>query len=169
MAGWYSFVQRTAVDQRRERQAIEQQLAILEPQAARASELRREFSVGAARRAALDAFSTEGPRLARVLEAVSHATSPALVLTSIAAQADGAQWRLTVSGTAVTDDAASGQAAINAFLKTVAESPFVGLPMEPPSLRMIPGSVGTSGRERAVKIPDWMSGVEFSVQFRVAR
>jgi hypothetical protein len=166
---WYSMLARTAGNQRREREAIDQQLAVLEPQAERTNQLRQAVTLAAARRNALVAFGSQGPRLGRVLEAFSRAASPDVVLSAITTQADGASWRVTVKGLAVTADAASGQAALNTFLKALADSPFVGMPIAPPSLKVISAAPAAPASRDEPRIPETMSGVEFTLQFQVAR
>lgn len=169
----YLFVQRSASSYGNERLIVEQQLSTLEPEARRLGELRQAYTVAAARRAALGAFDSQGPRFARFLEAVSRATPAEIVLTSLQAQADGMFWRVTVSGVAVTDAAASGQAAVNGLIDSVTVSPFVGAPIQPPSVRIVSGrgasNATTTATEQAGVIPAGMSGVEFGLQFQVAR
>jgi hypothetical protein len=80
-------------------------------------------------------------------------------------------WNVTVTGLAVTSDAASGQAAVNALLRSLADSPFAGAPVQPPALRMVSGTgaaTGTSGGGVRV-IADGMSGVEFELQLRLEK
>jgi Tfp pilus assembly protein PilN len=175
VAGGYVFVERSASGHAAERTVIEHQLATLEPEARRLDALREAFTVASARQAALGAFESQGPRLARVLEALSAATPDEIVLTGITADADGLAWHARVTGVAITEDAGSGQAAVNSLIDSVSESPFVGEPIEPPSLRVVSGrggasSASVSGTTAPVgAIPDGMSGVEFVLQFRLPR
>jgi hypothetical protein len=71
----------------------------------------------------------------------------------------------------VTGDAASGQAAVNALLRSLAESPYAGAPVQPPSFRIVSGTGGAAGTsgEATAQVPAGMSGVEFVVQLRLAR
>jgi Tfp pilus assembly protein PilN len=175
VAGGYVFVERSASGHAAERTVIEHQLATLEPEARRLDALREAFTVASARQAALGAFESQGPRLARVLEALSAATPDEIVLTGITADADGLAWHARVTGVAITEDAGSGQAAVNSLIDSVSESPFVGEPIEPPSLRVVSGRGGASSASvsgttaPAGAIPDGMSGVEFVLQFRLPR
>jgi len=154
-----------------DRARIEHERAALEPEARRRDELRHAYALAASQRSALDAFNSQGPRLTRLLEALSAATPDEIVLSSVQADADGRQWNITVNGIAVTGDAASGQAAVNTLLRRLAESPFAGAPVQPPSLRMVSGAgaaTGTSGDSSRV-IADGMSGVEFELQLRLEK
>ena len=165
----YLLVQRSASRDDGRRAALEQQLATLEPEAQRRDQLRQEYTLATAKQAALGAFESQGPRLARLLEAVSQATPPDIVVTSMAAQADSMFWRATITGLAVALDAASGQAAVNALVDSLSASPFVGAPIQPPSVRIVTGAgaAGTAGQ--AGPIPEGMSGVEFTLQFELAK
>ena len=73
---------------------------------------------------------------------------------------------------AIVEDAGSGQGAVNALIKSLSDSPFVGAPAEPPSLRMVSGTGGnttTPGGEQRIVIPEGMSGVEFVLQFELPK
>jgi Tfp pilus assembly protein PilN len=167
----YFMVSRSASRDEQQKVALEQRLSTLEPEARRRDELRQAYAVAATQQAALDAFDSQGPRLTRLLEALSAATPDEIVLSSVTAEADGVQWNATVNGIAITRDPASGQAAVNALLRRLAESPFAGAAAQPPSLRMVSGSgaaVGTSGDSTRV-IADGMSGVEFVLQLRLRK
>ena len=81
-------------------------------------------------------------------------------------------WNATVSGIAVTSDAASGQAAVNALLRSLAESPYAGAPVQPPSFRIVSGAggaTGTSGDATALvaRGDEWRASL--SLQLRLAR
>jgi Tfp pilus assembly protein PilN len=170
VAGGYFYVQRTASSHAAETLILEQQLATLEPEAVRLDALRQAYTVVTARRAALGAFDSQGPRLARFLEALSAATPDAIVLTSVAAVPVGMMWHATATGVAVTEDAASGQAAVNSLIERLTASPFVGEPMQPPSLRVVSGrGAGDTGSARVGAIPEGLSGVEFVLEFQLAR
>ncbi len=170
--GAFVFAQRSASGYERERQETQRQIAQLEPEARRLDELRQAITRATAQRAALGAFDAQGPRFARFLEALSQATPDEIVLTSISARADGVHWRATVNGIAVTEAAASGQGTVNAFIKNLTDSPYVGAPVQPPSLRVVSGTGGTAGvpaGEQRIVIPEGMSGVEFELQFELSK
>jgi Tfp pilus assembly PilM family ATPase/Tfp pilus assembly protein PilN len=170
VAGW-SAMARSASGGPSEITALQQRLAILEPQSVHLAELRRAFTVATLRQAALAALGSQGPRLARLLEELSRSTPDEIALTAINVQADGAHWRTTVEGLAVAQDVSGGQNAVNRLLARLADSPFVGPAAQPPSFRLVSG--GTDARvgemSDARSIPDGMSGVAFAVQFKVPK
>jgi hypothetical protein len=157
---------------------LEQHIAVLEPQSATRAELRRTSSITALREAALSAFESQGPRLARVLELLSHETPGEIALTAIDVQADGGFWRTNIQGVAVTRDVAAGQGAVNRLLLRLSESPLVGAAVQTPSFRLISGApAARAAANDARPIPEamrpvtpaGMTGVEFAMQFRVPR
>lgn len=181
VASWTMVVQHTAANERTAIASLEQQVTRLEPEAARMADLRRAHAVATAQQAALAAFDTQGPRAARVLEAISGAAPDAVVIRSIKLETDGAAWRMSLSGIAVATSPASGQAALNTFLDRLSASPFAGAPVEPPSLRVVsaatasssegaPGEAsGPAASSRPFALPEGLSGVEFTALFRIAK
>ena len=169
VAAAYLFVGRTSSRYEAERARIEQEFGVLAPEARRREELREAYAVAESQRSALAAFDSQGPRLTRLLEALSTATPDEIVLSSIKAEADALAWKTTVSGIAVTSDASSGQAAVNSMLRSLAQSPYAGAPVEPPSFRIVSGAAAGASGERTRVLPDGMSGVEFVLQMRLAR
>lgn len=150
---------------------LEGRVAALEAQTASRLAVRRVSTRAALQEAALSAFETQGPRLARILELLSRETPRDISLTAIDVQADSGHWRTTIQGLAVARDAAAGQGAVNRLLFRLSESPLAGSLVQPPSFRLISGA--TSARAAAgtepQSIPDGMSGVEFTMQFQVPR
>jgi hypothetical protein len=167
--GAYVVVARASSRHDSERAHLVRQLDVLAPQARQREELRKAYALGASQRSALVAFDSQGPRLTRLLEALSAATPADIILSSVKAEADGMAWNATVSGIAVTRDAASGQAAVNAMLRSLASSPYAGAPVEPPSFRVVSGAGAAAAGEATPVIPDAMSGVEFLLKLRLAR
>ena len=170
VAGWYALVSSSSGGSSEVRD-LERRIAILEPQLANRTELRRTSSMTALREAALFSFESQGPRLARVLEILSRDTPGEIALTAIDVQADGGYWRTNIQGLAVTRDVAAGQGAVNRLLLRLSESPLVGPAVQPPSFRLVTGApaerAAAAGEPRP--IPDGMSGVEFTMQFKVPR
>jgi Tfp pilus assembly PilM family ATPase len=119
-----------------ERQRLRRLAGALEPELQRQEEERRNAAVAAARQAALRAFASQGPRLARVLEAFSRATPPGIALTGFMVEPGTGFWRITAEGQAEGANAAAAQGAFNQFLKTLNTSPLLGTPITPPSLRL---------------------------------
>ena len=172
----YVLAQRSGTAYASEKIQIEAEIARLEPQAQQRTELRQQAATATARRAALGAFESQGPRLARILEVLAVATTEEIVLGSITVEADGVYWLTRVSGVAVTGDAGSGQAAVNALIRAASASPYIGMPGAPPSRRVVTGRGGRAaaapteaGESVAPVVPEGMSGVEFALQFRVAK
>lgn len=165
--GWYALVASSPSGSSEVRD-LERRIAVLEPQSASLAELRRASTMAALRGAALAAFDSQGPRLARILELLSHNASDDIALTSIDVQADGGYWRTNIQGLAVTRDPAAGQSAVNRLLQRLNESPLVGPVVQPPLFRLLSGAQSAAAAERR-PIPEGMTGVEFTLQFRVPR
>ena len=170
VAVWYGLTRGTSPDRAFEVAAVERRIALLEPEAERVSVLRRTSATSASRQAAVSAFDMQGPRLARMLEALSHATPRDIVLEEIDAQAEGAHWRTVLSGMVIAPDPNAGQRTATGFLQRLSQSPFVGV-AQSPSVRVIFGRSGGSAVEaaRPMSIPEGMSGVEFSARFTVQK
>jgi Tfp pilus assembly PilM family ATPase len=166
VTGWYAMVASSSSGSAEARD-LERRIAVLEPQSANLTGLRRASTMAALRGAALSAFDSQGPRLARILDLLSHSTSDDFALTAIDVHADGGFWRTNIQGLAVTRDAADGQSAVNRLLQRLSESPLVGPVVQPPSFRLISGPQSAAAERRS--IPEGMTGVEFAMQFKVPR
>ena len=110
-------------------------IGVLEPELQRQDDERHRAAVAVAREAALAAFASQGPRLARVMEAFSLAAPDEVALFSLRVEPGVASWKLVVDGQAEGADAGAAHAAFNRFLKALEASPLVGRPAAPPSLR----------------------------------
>lgn len=167
----FSQANATARAREAELRRVQQSLAVAEPQALALSESRERQVAQDARAAALDAFDSQGPRLARVLEAISRAVPTEIVLNAIKMQPTGASWRATMSGVAVTSDPALAQASVNKFLRDLQTSPYLGAPVRSPALRMTTGHTREDSDVRAAapSVPAGMSGIEFSVEFDIRK
>ena len=119
-----------------EQQRLRRLVVALEPEMQRQAEDRRHTALAVARRAALRAMASQGPRLARVLEAFSHAAPADIALTAFTVEPGVGYWRITAEGQAEGADAAAAQATFNRFLKALSSSPVLGNPITPPSLRV---------------------------------
>jgi len=73
-------------------------VGVLEPELRRRDEERRRAAVADAREAAMGAFASQGPRLARLMEAFSLAAPADLALSVIRVEPGVASWRLVVEG-----------------------------------------------------------------------
>jgi hypothetical protein len=132
-AGWIALGYLSAGATARE-QSLRRTIGVLEPELQRQEDERRRRALAAAREAALEAFASQGPRLARVMEAFSLAAPPDVALSSIRVQPGLASWRLVVEGEAEGADAGAAHAAFNAFLEALEAAPLLGRPSVPPSL-----------------------------------
>jgi Tfp pilus assembly PilM family ATPase len=110
-------------------------IGVLEPELRRRDEERRRAAVAAARETALGAFASQGPRLARVLEAFSLAAPADVALSMIRVEPGVASWRLVVEGQAEGADAGAAHATFTRFLKALEAARLVGRTAAPPSLR----------------------------------
>lgn len=169
--GWYTVARQTSASQHGERDAIQRELAILEPDASRQAGLQQAYTLTSSRQMALTSFDSQGPRLARLLETIAASAPEEVTLNAVNVQTDRAFWRADIRGIAVSRDAAVAQAAVNAFIAGLSSSPFAGPPERPPSRRIItgrgaPASASASGSS---PIPPGMTGVEFAMQLRVAK
>jgi Tfp pilus assembly protein PilN len=175
VAAWYTVARQMAASYRDERQTIERELAILEPDAVRQADLQQTYAAATSRQAALAAFDSQGPRLARFLETLSASTPDDVTLNALSVQADGPYWQTTLRGLATSNDAAAAQGAVNALVDGLADSPFAGAPVQRPSRRVVSSRGGRGAAEaganesRTSQIPSGMTGVEFSVQVRLAK
>ncbi len=153
---------------------LRRDIARMEPAARAVDATRHAATVEHGKRAALEALDAHGPRLARALEAVAAATAEGVTLSELSVKADGGSWRMTLAGVAVADEPAASQAAVNALLRQLGTSAYLGTPIAPPSLRIVAGSRGqgpqqpTGSNERPA-IPAGKSGVQFSVELPVPR
>ena len=167
LAGWFTIVNQTARHQGVEIESIQQQLAILEPDAVRAAQRRDAYTVTVAQQNALSAFDSQGPRLARFLEVLAQATPDEVTLTSLQVQAEGAAWMASITGIAAHENAAQAQAAVNAMLEALAASPFAGPTVSSPSRKIVSGRGADPATTAA--LPAGMIGVEFAAQIRLAK
>ena len=119
-----------------ERQArLKRTIGVLGPELQRQDEERHRLVIAAAREAALGAFASQGPRLARVMEAISLAAPPDVAVSALRVEPGVACWRLVVEGQAEGADAGAAHATFNQFLKALEASPLLGRRSAPPSLR----------------------------------
>jgi hypothetical protein len=133
-AGWGVLSYLSAgVTAREER--LRRTVGVLEPELQRRDDERRRAAVAAAREAALPAFASQGPRLARIMETFSAAAPADVALTAIRVEPGDASWRLIVEGQAEGADAGAAYATFGSFLNALDASPVLGRPLAPPVLR----------------------------------
>lgn len=127
-------------------ESLRRQLTSLGPEAQRQEANRRAIALAAARQAALDAFATQGPRLAAVLDVLAKDAPGEVVITTLTATPGVGSWTIKVNGQAMADTPALSQALFNQFLRGATASALLGKPVRPPSI-----SVQTS--EPATELP----------------
>jgi hypothetical protein len=92
------------------------------------------------RRAALDALDAQGPAMARVLEAIGHATPRNVTVRSLRVTPDGAHWNVTLDAVAAGADHTMARQATDAFLRRLDESPIFDARLRAPIRRFVPGA-----------------------------
>jgi Tfp pilus assembly PilM family ATPase len=134
-AGWglVTFLSGSAATEQRTLRRI---VGALEPEMDRQAEVRRHAALASARQAALRAFASQGPRLARVLEAFSRTAPDDIALTELTVEPGAGYWRITAEGRARGASAPAAQASFGRFLKALDSSALLGHPVTPPSLRV---------------------------------
>lgn len=172
----YTYVDRTVRSDELNVRELEQQVAALEPRARHVDEVRRDVALADVRRGALDAFDSQGPRLARALEALARSAPPDVTVKTLTLKASGASWMAHLSGVAVSLDPARAQAAVNNLLRALQGSSYLGVAVAPPSLRMSSGATAPTQSAAAslsppgsTAIPTGMSGIEFNVTFEIRK
>ena len=172
----YGYVDRTVRSDELQVRELEQQVAALEPRARQVERVHRDVALADTRRGALDAFDSQGPRLARELEVLARSASPDVTLQTLRLQASEATWTAHLSGVVVSPNPARAQAAMNDFLRVLQRSPYLGAAVAPPSLHMIFGATSptqsaasTLSALGSTDIPRGMSGIEFNVAFEIRK
>ena len=143
-----------------ELEELNQQMATLAPRVQAAVTATGGERLESAQWAALTAFDTQGPRIARILETVSRAAPAEVTVTSLALRENGASWRLAITGAAETSSAGDptrAQAAVNDFLQLIQQSPLIGPPIRPPYQRITTPRGGVAG------------GTEFSAEYSIRK
>jgi hypothetical protein len=125
--------------------ASRRQIGTLEPEVRRLETNRQALAMMGVRSAALQAFATQGPRLALVLEALAKDTPGDVVITSLKVLPGVGTWKVTINGQAFADTPALAQGVFNQFLRGATTSPLLGQPVLPPSI-----NVATDEPQRAL-------------------
>ncbi len=144
---------------------LRRSVTTLEPQLRALEERQRGAVLTAARRAALDAMATQGPRLARVLELVGRSAPAELAVSTLKVEPHGATWTMTVDGEAVAARPADAQATFGTFLLGLTSSPLLGAPSKPASFRMTSGTPADSRTPAEVTAAEGDSGIPLGVDY----
>ncbi len=170
---------------RSEGEAARRRIAVLEPEVRRLDQVRFAAALAVARGAALEAWTTQGPRLARILEVFGQSAPGEVAITSLRLEPDGASWKLRVDGRALAASPVLAQSAFNQLLYGASASALLGPPVRPPLLRvragetpepalqpMASGTVaGVTGRAAAPPAAPkaGVSTLDFSIEFEVRK
>ena len=117
-----------------EQDRLRRQIALLDPELQRLGEARRETDLAAARLAALRGFASQGPRIAKVLEVISRAAPPELVVTALTLEPAVGSWTLSLTGKVEGANPSLTQVTFSQFLSALKASPLLGDPLEAPSI-----------------------------------
>jgi len=117
-----------------EQDRLRREIALLDPELARLAEARRNSELVSARLAALRAFASQGPRIAKVLEVFSRSAPPEVAITDWSLEPSVGAWTLTVIGKAEGPNAAQAQLTFSRFLSSLKASPLLGDPLTAPAI-----------------------------------
>ena len=94
-------------------------------------------------RAALQAWDTQGPSMARVLEALANAAPPGIRLRSLRATSDGSYWSVSFEATAAGRNEAETRRSIDQFTEALSASAVFAESIRPPIHRVAAdGAIG---------------------------
>jgi len=143
-------------------QNLRRQIARLEPEAQRRQEARQADAVRAVQLAALDAFASQGPRVALVLDAFRLAPDDLALNSLRLTTSPSGTWPLRVDGQARSSTTANAQASFSLFLNSASASKYLGVPTRSPEISIrieearpvdTDGSRGKGPRTAAAAIP----------------
>ena len=83
----------------------------------------------------------QGPRMAQLLEAVSHATPHGVAVTAVKAISDGDTWRVSIDARSESEDAGIARADADSFIAGLAKSPMLGVSVRPATRRTVGNSL----------------------------
>lgn len=124
------------IDTRVRVQNLRQQIARLEPEAQRQEQARQAAATRSVRLAALDAFASQAPRLALVLDAFRCAPDDLTINSLRLTSSPSGTWPLSVDGQARSRTTADAQASFSMFLKSASASTYLGFPSRSPDIRI---------------------------------
>jgi hypothetical protein len=109
-------------------------MARLDPEAQRHQEARQAVAARSVQLAALDAFASQGPRLALVLDAFRLAPDDLALHSLRLTTSPSGTWRLRVDGQTRSSTAANAQASFSMFVKSASASKYLGVPTRSPEI-----------------------------------
>jgi Tfp pilus assembly PilM family ATPase len=114
--------------------SLRAEVSRLGPEVARVESARQLTALVGARGRALEAFASQGPRLAAALQAIAHGAPGDIAIQTMTLTPGAGTWTIVVNGQAVAGTPAKAQSVFNAFLRSASASPLLGQPVRPPSL-----------------------------------
>lgn len=120
---------------------VQQELSAVRPRVEAISVTRQASGIESQQRAALEALDSQGPRMARLLEALSVAVPPNVTIKSVRAVPAGEAWHVSVDALARGPDRARARIAADTFLHALQGSPLFGSPLRT-ARRIVAGSGG---------------------------
>lgn len=124
------------IEAERQIPVVQQELAALRPRVESISTARQDSGVESQQRAVLEALDSQGPRIARLLEALSTAVPPSVTIKSVRAVPAGDSWRLAIEALARGPDRARARIAADTFVQALRDSPLFGVPLRTPARRI---------------------------------
>ena len=121
-------------DTRARVQNLRRQMARLDPEAQRHQEARQAVAARSVQLAALDAFASQGPRLALVLDAFRLAPDDLALHSLWLTTSPSGTWRLRVDGQTRSSTTANAQASFSMFVKSASASKYLGVPTRSPEI-----------------------------------
>ncbi|MCX6545354.1 MAG: hypothetical protein NTV05_13215 [Acidobacteria bacterium] len=115
-------------------QNLRRQIARLDPEVQRHQEARQAAATTTVQTAALDAFASQGPRLALVLDAFRLAPRDLAMNSLRLTSSPSGTWPLWVDGQTRSSTAANAQASFSRFLTSASGSKYLGVPTRSPEI-----------------------------------
>ena len=128
------------IDAERQLDEVRRELSSLQAGVVAAKNAGAGGDVESIRRAALNALDTQGPAMARILEAVGNAAPPGVAVRSLRVTSDGTYWIVTLEALSANADQAVARQAADEFLRSLDESATFDARIHAPSRRFVPGA-----------------------------
>jgi Tfp pilus assembly PilM family ATPase len=151
------------------------QVTRLDPETRRQAQARQAASTAAVQLDALEAFGSQGPRLALVLDAVRRAPLDLAITSLHLTSSPSGTWPVSVRGQIRSATAADAESSFSVFLKSASASTFLGVPTRSPDITIGPegalptdATPGVSGR-RAKTGAGNGAVLDFALSFEVKK
>lgn len=120
---------------------LRREQSVIQPRARLITMEQQRSEIEAGQREALEALDSQGPRMARMLEALSQASPREVTLKAVRAVPDGATWLVTIDALVEDSDPERVRQVVDGFLEGIERSPLFGGPVRPPSRRILAGGI----------------------------